>query len=90
VPPVGVAAHALSRTQVEVTWLDVSDTETRFVVEVQVRAGKFRQAAEARRDATRAVISGLAPAHNYVVRVRAAGRKAMSPPSETVAVTTPR
>jgi hypothetical protein len=89
VPPVGVVVQAVSRTQAEVTWIDVSD-ETRFVVEVQVRAGKFRQAATARGDATRAVVSGLAPAHTYVFRVRAVGRKATSLPSETVAVTMPR
>ena len=90
VPPAELVATAVSNSQVSLRWIDRSGDETRFVIEMKVRRGKFRQVGKAPRNATSAVISGLAPDRMYTFRVRAANKKQVSEASNEVTVTTPR
>ena len=89
-PPAELVATAVSNSQVSLRWIDRSGDETRFVIEMKVRRGKFRQVGKAPRNATSAVISGLAPDRMYTFRVRAANKKQVSEASNEVTVTTPR
>jgi hypothetical protein len=87
-PPVDLVAAAVAGSHVWLRWIDMSDDETRFAIEMKVGRGKFRPVGKAPRNATSAVVSGLAPDRTYTFRVRAANRKEVSEPSNEVKVTT--
>lgn len=87
--PAALAGHALSPTEVELTWAGAPWGELDFRIER--KAGKrFQEVATAPAGSTGAVVSGLAPGRAHVFRVRARGADGYSPYTQTVSVKTPR
>jgi hypothetical protein len=87
--PAGLAAQAVSGTEVRLTWTDSSTNEQGFRVERKVGNGTFQEVMTVGANASEARITGLAAATAYSFRVRARNGSGFSPYSNTVSVTTP-
>lgn len=86
--PGGVAASALSSTQVRVTWVDAATNEAGYRVERAIGSGAFAEVAALGAGATSHTDGTVAPSTTYVYRV-VAHNAAGTTPSATVSVTTP-
>lgn len=88
--PAGLSAQAVSATQVFLSWIDLSEDESSFVIEQSTDGRSFTTLLLVPAGQTAATVGGLAPNTTYCFRVRArntAGDSAASSPA--VAVTAP-
>lgn len=87
--PTGLAAAALSGTQVRLTWTDNADNEQNYRVERRIGSGAFQEVQTVGANATQATVNGLTAGTAYSFRVRARGGSGFSAYSNTATVTTP-
>jgi hypothetical protein len=87
--PRRLVARATSPTAVRLSWLDRSDGEESFLVEVK-QGRRFVELGSVPADETGAVVTGLRPNRVYVFRVRATAGGAFSAYSNVARVKTPR
>ena len=69
--PRNLTAKAVSRTQINLTWMDGSNNETGFSIEVSLDGVNFTQLATVGPNAKSYSATALQPATNYYFRVRA-------------------
>ncbi len=88
--PTQLRAQAISAFEVELTWVDASSDENRFVIERStVEAGPYARVGEAAADATSLVDRGLSDLTTYHYRVFAENEAGVSA-TVTASVQTPR
>lgn len=86
--PRRLAAHVLSPTAVELSWLDRATDETEYRVELRTVDGEFEEVGTVRAGSAAAFVQGLTPATGYVFRVRAGRLGIFSPYSNEAHVAT--
>ncbi|MBN1672207.1 MAG: fibronectin type III domain-containing protein, partial [Kiritimatiellae bacterium] len=86
--PGGLAAAALSTSQIKLTWADNSGDEDNFKVERRPAGGSWAQIAQLGANATAHTDSGLAAATPYEYRVRASNSAGNSAYSNVAGATT--
>ncbi|HEX2642414.1 MAG TPA: matrixin family metalloprotease, partial [Thermoanaerobaculia bacterium] len=87
--PTGLAAQAVSSTEVRLTWTDNASNEQGFRVERKVGTGAFQEVMTVGANATEARITGLTANTAYSFRVRARNGSGFSAYSNAASVTTP-
>lgn len=86
--PARLMATAVSGTQINLTWADLSDNETGFEVERSLDNRNFTKIAELAANATTFSNTGLNPNVQYCYRVRAKNVAGTSAYTESVCITT--
>jgi fibronectin type 3 domain-containing protein len=86
--PTGLAAAAVSTSAIDLTWTDVSATETEVRIERRTGATAFAQVGTAGADATAFSDTGLAASTTYDYRVRACNAGGCSAYSAVASATT--
>ncbi|MFX4263269.1 stalk domain-containing protein [Pelotomaculum propionicicum] len=69
--PSGLAASAVSSSEIELTWEDNSDNETGFIIERKKSGSAYTRVAEVGEDSTTYTCSGLSVDTKYYFRLRA-------------------
>jgi parallel beta-helix repeat protein len=87
--PTALSATALSPTSVRLTWNDVSNNETGFLIERRTGSGSYELIATIGANATAFTDTGLAGSTQYTYRVRATNAVGNSTYSNTATVQTP-
>jgi hypothetical protein len=88
-PPIGLAATAVSATQVNLTWTDTSNNETSFSLERSTDGVNYAVIATLAANATAYADNGAAGSTTYSYRLRAANSGGNSPYSNVATATTP-
>ncbi len=70
-PPTGLAASAVSDTQIDLSWADQSSAESEYRIERRVSGGTFAEVALTAADITGYEDTGLEPSTTYEYQVRA-------------------
>jgi hypothetical protein len=86
--PENLSAEALEQTQIQLTWDDMSDDETGFVIERKEEGGVFAEVGVAAANAVAWIDQGLTPSTTYTYRVKARGAAQDSAYSNEAAATT--
>jgi hypothetical protein len=87
VAPTNLAAAALSTSQIQLTWVDASNNEDTFRIEMNSGFG-FNEILAAGANATQITVGGLSPSTNYSFRIRARNTGGDSAYSNTASATT--
>ncbi|HEX8525314.1 MAG TPA: fibronectin type III domain-containing protein [Tepidisphaeraceae bacterium] len=87
--PSGLAALALTSSQVSLSWVDNADNESNFIVERSLNGGAFVQIATLAANTFTYTDNGLTGSSNYAYRVLATNGGGNSDYSNTATVTTP-
>ena len=88
--PAGLTAQARTSRRIAVAWLDKSNNETSFHLEMRRGGGAFAEIRVLPANSTSFVVPGLAPNTRYSFRVRAQGSAGYSSYSNSATATTPR
>ena len=88
--PSDLSATAVSRTEIEVAWVDNSGNETKFALQMKTGNGPFRLSKTLPANTTVVRIKSLKPGTRYSFRLQAKSKKGPSAFSEVVTVETPR
>jgi len=86
--PMELGSSALSAVAAKLTWKDMSDDETGFVVERKEGSGSYHYAASVASDATEFVDAGLSANTSYTYRIKALNDYGESPTSNETSVKT--
>lgn len=81
---------SVSRTEIEVAWVDNSGNETRFTLQMKTGKGPFRLVKTLPANTTSVRVTGLKPGTQYSFRLQARNKKGASAFSEVVTVQTLR
>lgn len=87
--PTGLAATAVSPSQILLSWADNSTNETAFIIERSLNNVSFSQVASLAANVTRFVNSGLTAGTTYYYRLRGTNMAGASGYSNTTNATTP-
>lgn len=87
--PTNLQANAISSTQINLTWIDNSDNETRFRIERKIGTGAFTFLLNKAAGNTNHSDTGLTPGTRYTHRVRAENDGGNSAYSNEASATTP-
>jgi hypothetical protein len=85
--PTNLLAAALSTSQIQLTWVDASNNEDTFRIEMNSGFG-FSEILTAGANATQITVGGLSPSTNYSFRIRARNNSGDSAYSNTASATT--
>ena len=88
--PAGLNATAVSRSRIDLSWLDTSTNETRFEIERRTGAQAFQLIATVAANSVSFVNTGLKARTTYTYRIRACNQVGCSAPSNQASATTPR
>jgi hypothetical protein len=86
--PSNLQAATLSSTAVQLNWLDNSNNETGFRIEVKPSGGSYADVAGVAAGSTSFMVTGLTPSTTYSFRVRASGTAGFSGYSNEAMATT--
>jgi hypothetical protein len=87
-PPSGLAANALSTSEIQLTWVDASSNETAFLVEERGAFGEFVEIEQLGANVTSLVITGIPAGGFRAYRVRARNAGGTSAYSNEASATT--
>ena len=90
VAPAGLTAQARTSRRIALAWLDKSNNEASFHVEMRRGGGAFAEIRVLPANSKSFVVPGLTPNTRYTFRVRAQGSAAYSSYSNSATATTPR
>jgi hypothetical protein len=88
--PVGLTATTVSRSQIDLRWIEGSGNESRFEIERATDGRHFRLVGSVGANVTTFSSTRLKAGQTYTFRVRACNEHGCSPPSNDASATTPR